>query len=348
MLMNTIYLFKNLKYINLNKGFLNTLGTVRYFCTNSKDSKYNPEELDRKTKKVKLFEKFPERIQLYLKLGRYDRPIGYMLLFWPCAWGLTLGAPVIDLEYVKYLGLFFSGSVLMRSAGCIINDMWDKDLDKQVIRCQDRPLVSGKITNKQAFVFLSAHLTLSLGILLQLPLSSIIAGLAIMPIVCIYPFMKRVTNFPQFFLGLAFNSGIIVAFPTIIKAIDFGTVLPFYLGGVIWTLIYDTIYAHMDKQDDKQINIKSTALYLGENTKLILTILAFLMIGLFYYTYSDKFKTNSNKIAFFTLVISLLFQLISLYSVNLNSPLSCLKHFKANTHFGLLIFLYCLFNKINI
>ena len=284
----------------------------------------------------------------FLKLGRYDRPVGYMLLFWPCAWGLTLGTPNLTYEYFKVLSLFFSGSVLMRSSGCIINDMWDKDLDKKVTRCQGRPLASEKITFKEASFFLAGHLALSLGILLQLHKYSIISGLGIMPIVCIYPYMKRVTNFPQFFLGLAFNSGVIVGIPSITGIINLPVLIPLYSAGILWTIIYDTIYAHMDKFDDAKINVKSTALYFNENTKFILSVLTVFMILLFYIALrnsSDKNEVNKNSK--FLLILAAAFQFYSLYCVNLNSPMSCLKNFKANSYFGLIIFLATLCSNKN-
>jgi 4-hydroxybenzoate polyprenyltransferase len=318
------------------------LSLNKSFCLNNRE---NPEKLDRESQRVRLIEKLPEKIQNYLKLGRYDRPVGYLLLFWPCSWGLTLGAPLFNYEFFKILTLFFSGSVLMRASGCIINDIWDREIDSKVIRSRDRPLACGKINIKQAGVFLSGHLLLSLCILLQLPKYSIIAGLGIIPIVCIYPYMKRVTYFPQLFLGLAFNSGIFVGIPSITGLLNLPVLIPLYTAGILWTLIYDTIYAHMDKIDDREINVKSTALYFGEQTKLFLLFFAFLMTGLF--TLSLKTASKNNKINYTSglfLFFSSAFQLFSIYKVNLDCPKSCLKHFKLNSYFGLLIFFACITN----
>ena len=321
---------------------------------------YNPEILDQKNSNFHILQKFPTKIQHYLKIGRYDKPIGYLLLFYPCAWGVTLGAPFLDLNYLFYLSLFFSGSVLMRSSGCIINDMWDRDIDKFVERSKTRPLASGDLTMNQAAVFLSVHLVLSLGILIKLPYYSIFAGLGIMPIVCIYPFMKRVTYFPQVFLGAAFNSGIIVGYPVLINTMHPGLILPFYVAGIFWTLIYDTIYAHMDKTDDIKINVKSTALFFKEKTKKVLYILNFFMI-LAFILGIRKYRENRNEIQekddkdeindydikyFYELKISFsdciillagLYQIYLIKGVNLNDPMSCLKCFKKNSYFGLLI-----------
>jgi 4-hydroxybenzoate polyprenyltransferase len=315
-------------------------------CTNKEDmnTRYNPEHLDKQTKKLNIIDRLPEKIQVYLKLGRYDRPIGYMLLFWPCTWGLTLGTPEFSYLYYKCLALFFSGSVLMRSSGCIINDMWDKDIDSKVIRSQDRPLASNKITYKQALLFLSAHLGLSLCILLQLPIYSIVAGLGIMPIVCIYPYMKRVTNFPQFFLGLAFNSGVIVGLASITGILPIDIAIPLYSAGILWTLVYDTIYAHMDKNDDIKINIKSTAIFFGDNTKVYLCVFIILMMALFYIAINKKKNSSISNIL---LLSGLIFQLNSIYKVNLSSPISCLRYFKLNNYFGLIIFLACVFSNNN-
>jgi 4-hydroxybenzoate polyprenyltransferase len=252
------------------------------FEFNSKSKKYNPELIDKKTNLFNLTEKLPEKVQYYIKLGRYDRPIGYLLLFYPCAWGLTLATPFLDYIYFYHICLFFSGSVLMRSAGCIINDMWDRNIDKLVERSKTRPLAAGHLSMKEAAGFLAIHLALSLVILLKLPTYSILAGLSIVPIIVIYPFMKRVTYFPQLILGLAFNSGIIVGYAALEGLVNYDIMIPFYIAGVLWTLIYDTIYAHMDKFDDAKINVKSTALYFGNNTRRVLYFLNLLMVLSFF------------------------------------------------------------------
>lgn len=267
---------------------------------------FNPELIDKQSKIFSLTDKLPEKFQYYIKLGRYDRPIGYLLLFYPCSWSLTLMAPMIDFNYLYNIFLFFSGSVLMRSAGCIINDMWDRNIDKMVERSKNRPLAAGYLSMKEASVYLAGHLALSLGILLQLPANSIITGLSIMPIVIIYPFMKRISNIPQLFLGLAFTSGFLVGYGTYENIIHLDIVLPFYFGGILWTIIYDTIYAHMDKLDDAKINVKSTALYFGRKTKEILIVLWILMFigfaGGFYFFekryISDSKQKKQEKIEF--------------------------------------------------
>jgi len=325
--------------ITFNKDSENISNTNN---TNKSNNKYNPELIDNKAKSINIIDSLPEKIQLLLKLGRYDRPIGTLLLFWPCAWGTTLGALTLNITLAKFISMYFVGSMLMRSSGCIINDMWDRNIDKQVERTKERPLASGKITMLEASIFLSLHLSASLYILLQLPYISIISGLAIMPLVCIYPFIKRVTFFPQLILGFCFNSGIVICFPSLTNTINLGICIPFYLGGVLWTLIYDTIYAHMDKEDDKLINVKSTALYFNDNTKKFLMIFLAAIMALFYYSLNKKNKLDNATKSL--LVISTFFQVYEIKKVDLNSPLSCLKSFKRNNIFGLLIFLACIAN----
>ena len=240
----------------------------------------------------------------------------------------------------------------MRSSGCIINDMWDKDIDKNVIRSQDRPLASGKISQIGAFIFLAAHLVPSLWVLSQLPIYSIIAGLAIMPVVIFYPYMKRITHFPQLCLGFAFNSGVIVGLAASTGTINPYIAVPLYSAGILWTLIYDTIYAHMDKLDDINIKVKSTAIYFGKNTKLILFFLNIIMMTLFYMAIfnfqknRNKNKAKLSKSTIFFLSTATLFQIYMIYAVKLNSPTSCLKYFKANAYFGMIIFATCVSSNI--
>lgn len=315
--------------------------------------RYNPEAIDKKF--INIIDLFPSKIKSLLYLGRYDRFKAILLLYYPCTWGLTLGAQTINLVYFKYMGLFFMGSVLMRASGCIINDMWDKNLDKQVIRTQNRPLANDSISYKEAVLFLIPHLGISLAILLHLPLKSIALGLGIMPVVILYPLMKRFTYFPQIFLGICFNSGVIIAYPVLNDFIDVSVCIPFYTAGICWTLIYDTLYAHMDKLDDRQINVKSTALYLEERTKSVCYFLCMLMFILITYGLSRvkdmKNQENINKELLLPptclLLISILYQVNIVRMTNLNEPFSCLKSFQKSRNFGLLVFITCLIFKLN-
>lgn len=195
---------------------------------------------------------------------------GTYMLLWPCFWSISLAAPAGQLPDLGLLALFGTGAFIMRSAGCTINDMWDKDFDKQVERTNKRPLASGAITYPQAWGFLAAQLSAGLGILLQLNWYSVAMGASSLALVAAYPLMKRVTYWPQAFLGLTFNYGAILGWAAVHGSCDWQVVLPLYAGGIAWTIVYDTLYAHQDKKDDQQIGVRSTALLFGDNTTPIL------------------------------------------------------------------------------
>ncbi|XP_073966201.1 ubiquinone biosynthesis protein COQ2, mitochondrial [Choristoneura fumiferana] len=211
-----------------------------------------------------------EKIVPYAKLARWDKPIGVYLLYWPGAWAIALASVpgTVPLETsLKMAGLFLVGAGLMRGAGCTINDMWDRDIDAQVERTKDRPLVSGAVSSKQAVAFLVAQLSLALGILLQLNCYSVALGASSIFLVISYPLAKRFTNYPQIFLGATFNWGALLGYSALRGAIEPAVCLPLYVGALAWTVMYDTIYAHQDKIDDARIGMKSTALTFGERTK---------------------------------------------------------------------------------
>lgn len=206
----------------------------------------------------------------YIQISRINRPAGAYMLLWPCFWSISLAAPAGQFPDLGMLALFGTGALIMRSAGCTINDMWDKDFDKQVERTNKRPLAAGALTYPQAWGFLAAQLSAGLAVLMQLNWYSIGLGAASLSLVATYPLMKRVTYWPQAFLGLTFNYGALLGWSAIQGSCDWSVVLPLYGGGIAWTLVYDTLYAHQDKKDDKQIGVKSTALLFGENTTPIL------------------------------------------------------------------------------
>ncbi|KAG6817197.1 Para-hydroxybenzoate--polyprenyltransferase, mitochondrial precursor (PHB:polyprenyltransferase) [Tephrocybe sp. NHM501043] len=172
---------------------------------------------------------------------------------------------------LTYISLFGLGAVVMRGAGCTINDLWDKNLDKAVERTKTRPLARGDISPSQAVVFLGAQLTAGLGVLTQLNMYSILLGASSLSLVTIYPFMKRITYWPQAVLGLAFNWGALLGWSAVAGSVNWGVCLPLYAGGVCWTLVYDSIYAHQDKLDDVHAGIRSTALLFGNHSRSILT-----------------------------------------------------------------------------
>ena len=210
-----------------------------------------------------------EKIQIFIQLTRLNKPIGFLLLFWPCAWGLSLGYYFNGetSSYLKYLILFFLGSVLMRSAGCIFNDIVDRDLDKKVKRTKERPIASGKISVFESFFYVVILCLLALSILLQFNRITIILGMSSMFLAFAYPFMKRITYWPQLFLGLTFNWGIIMGWTSVINNI---TIEPFilYVSAIFWTLGYDTIYGLQDINDDEIIGVKSTSIKFKNNVKI--------------------------------------------------------------------------------
>ncbi|XP_010439149.1 PREDICTED: 4-hydroxybenzoate polyprenyltransferase, mitochondrial-like isoform X2 [Camelina sativa] len=213
----------------------------------------------------------PEEVRGYAKLARLDKPIGTWLLAWPCMWSIALAADPGSLPSFKYMALFGCGALLLRGAGCTINDLLDQDIDTKVDRTRLRPIASGLLTPFQGIQFLGLQLLLGLGILLQLNNYSRVLGASSLLLVFSYPLMKRFTFWPQAFLGLTINWGALLGWTAVKGNIEPAIVLPLYLSGVCWTLVYDTIYAHQDKEDDVKVGVKSTALRFGDNTKLWLT-----------------------------------------------------------------------------
>lgn len=225
------------------------------------------------------------KLRLWAALIRLDKPVGTHLLFLPCIWGTSLavtralvfeGADPIVLcapfmVPVHLLITFYFGAFTMRSAGCIINDMWDRDLDRKVERTKDRPLASGAVTMKQASALLASHLIIGLIILMNLSPAAVQAAMMSIPIVIIYPLMKRFTNMPQLALGMCFNVGIFVGYAAVLNRIDPFVCVPIYIGAVCWTILYDTIYAYQDKKDDLKVGVKSSAILFGDTkTPLVL------------------------------------------------------------------------------
>ena len=202
-----------------------------------------------------------EKINLFIELTRLKKPIGFMLLFWPCAWGLTLGYDFsnnINL-YIFYLILFFLGSVLMRSAGCIVNDIVDKELDKKVERTKNRPIASGKVSIKISLIYTFILCMLAFLVLINFNWFTIFLAIGSMPLALTYPLMKRYTYWPQLFLGITFNYGLILGWTSVFNEINL-SIIVFYVGAIFWTLGYDTIYGFQDIKDDEIIGVKSTSI----------------------------------------------------------------------------------------
>jgi 4-hydroxybenzoate polyprenyltransferase len=206
----------------------------------------------------------PARARPYARLARLDRPIGTWLLLFPAWWGIALAAPGWPPPLLMLLFAF--GAVVMRGAGCTLNDIADRDYDGRVARTRHRPLPSGAVSLSEAAIFLLAQLALGAAVLLSLNRASILLGLPVLALIATYPFMKRVTYWPQLFLGLNFNWGALIGWTAVTGALGPPALL-LYLGGICWTLGYDTIYAHQDKEDDVRIGVKSSAIALGSRTR---------------------------------------------------------------------------------
>ena len=284
------------------------------------------------------------QLNLFIELTRLKKPIGFMLLFWPCAWGLTLAYDFSSNlnNYFFYLILFFLGSVLMRSAGCIVNDILDKEFDAKVFRTKNRPIASGKVSISLG-VFYSIFLCfLALLVLINFNLFTIILAMASMPLAFSYPLMKRFTYWPQLFLGITFNYGLILGWTAIEGEINFIAIL-FYLGAIFWTLGYDTIYGYQDIKDDEIIGLKSTSIkFKGNAKKFLISCYSFLIIFFLGGGYVMKFNY-----IYFVLMLIPIFHLFfyQLKTFNLRDSSSCLKAFKSNNLLGLIIFLNILASK---
>lgn len=204
----------------------------------------------------------PKAGRPYALLMRLDRPVGVWLLLWPCWWSLLLAAEAVSLTLIWYGALFTAGAIIMRGAGCVVNDLADRDFDGKVERTRNRPLPSGLVTPKQAAAFAAALALIGLVILMQFNTATVIWGVASLGPVIIYPFMKRITHWPQVVLGIAFNWGALLGWVAITGSLSWPAVA-LYLGGLCWTVGYDTIYAHQDREDDAIVGVKSTALRFG-------------------------------------------------------------------------------------
>ena len=285
------------------------------------------------------------QLNLFIELTRLKRPIGYMLLFWPCAWGLTIAFDFSkDIKnYIFYLILFFLGSVLMRSAGCIVNDIIDKDFDKEVQRTKNRPIASGKISVKLGIIYSLILCLLALIVLLNFNKFTIFLALASMPFAFTYPLMKRFTYWPQLFLGVTFNYGLILGWTSINNEINLIPII-FYIGAIFWTLGYDTIYGFQDIRDDEIIGLKSTAIKFKSKPKKFLNI-CYLILMLSLFTVGILINFN---MFYFILLMIIFYQLfyLQLKKLKIHVQSNCLKIFKSNNLVGLLIFISLIVGKI--
>jgi len=285
------------------------------------------------------------QVKLFIELIRLKKPIGFMLLFWPCAWGLTLAFDFSSnlQTYFFYLILFFLGSVLMRSAGCIFNDIVDKDYDNKVKRTKDRPIAAGKISVKVSFSYVLILCAIALCILLQFNFFTIFLGLSSMLLAFSYPFMKRITYWPQLFLGITFNYGLILGWTSISEEISF-IALIFYFGAIFWTLGYDTIYGYQDIKDDEIIGLKSTSIKFKGNSKKFLSI-CYLILTLCLIFGGLLMEFSWIYFLFLTIPILHLF-VYQIKRFQSESPETCLKLFKSNNLFGLILLITIIIGKI--
>ncbi len=278
-----------------------------------------------------------KHLNLFIELTRLNKPIGYMLLFWPCLWSLTL---VYNFDgeihtYIKFLIFFLLGSILMRSAGCIVNDIADKKFDQKIERTKNRPVASGKISTKLALLYTLILCFLAFLVLINFNLLTIIMALASMPFAFSYPLMKRFTYWPQLFLGITFNFGLIMAWTAVNNYISL-EIIVVYFAAIFWTLGYDTIYGYQDIADDEIIGLKSTSIKFKKNPKkfliccYLLSIFLLIIFGML----------NENKLYYFIfLIFPIMHYLYQINKLNIRDSNKCLEVFRSNNFFGFLLFL---------
>ncbi len=286
----------------------------------------------------------PPSLWPYAQLARWDRPIGWQLLLWPCWWSTALvagagarsgeGAWAV-LPSIWHLVLFFVGAVAMRGAGCTYNDLVDQEIDDKVDRTRSRPLPSGQVTRKQAKIFILIQALIGLAVLLQFNWFTVGLGIFSLVIVAAYPFMKRITDWPQLVLGLAFSWGALMGWAAARGSLDLAPVL-LYIGSILWTIGYDTIYAHQDKEDDALVGVRSTALLFGRHTKNALIALYGGMIGCFAAAFATADVPMSALAGLLAAGVHLYRQIVVL---DIDNPEQCLRLFKSNNIVGWLIFL---------
>jgi len=286
----------------------------------------------------------PRGLWPYAQLARWDRPIGWQLLLWPCWWSAALaattfakaGEPLLNLlPSPWHLVLFLIGAIAMRGAGCTYNDLVDENIDAQVDRTRSRPLPSGQVTRKQAWLFLAIQALVGLVVLLQFNSFTILLGIASLLVVAIYPFMKRITNWPQFVLGLAFSWGALMGWAAAFGELALPPVL-LYCGAILWTIGYDTIYAHQDKEDDAIVGVRSTARLFGART-------TYWLIGLYggaLAFFAGAYATAEVPMpALAGLLAAGAHMLRQIRTLDIDNPDQCIRLFRSNNIVGWLIFL---------
>ncbi|MFY9589447.1 4-hydroxybenzoate octaprenyltransferase [Rickettsia endosymbiont of Halotydeus destructor] len=280
----------------------------------------------------------PNKFFLALKLMRLNSPTGYLLVFFPALFGILLAKPTI-VELIKLVSIFFLGSVITRSAGCIINDIFDKNFDKHIARTKERPLANGSLTVKDALLLLIILLISSLLILLSLNKTAIYIGFLAFIMIILYPLMKRFTHFPQIFLGFTFNIGILIGYTAVTNTVTLAAFI-MYLACCSWTVGYDTIYGFMDLVDDKKIGVKSLSIYL-ENRHYKFWLYSFYIIFILLFILSTNIA-NYN-VDHLPILAALILLILQVGTLNIYNPANCLIRFKANNYVGLILSLSLLY-----
>ena len=285
------------------------------------------------------------QLNFFIELTRLKKPIGFMLLFWPCIWGLTL---VYDFNsslnnYFFFSFLFLAGSILMRSAGCIINDIADKNFDQKVERTKNRPIASGKVSVKLALIYSIALCGLAFLILINFNKFTIYMALLSMPLAFTYPLMKRITYWPQLFLGITFNYGLVLAWISVSNDISFVSIA-FYVGAIFWTLGYDTIYGFQDIKDDEIIGVKSTSIkFKNDPKKFLLFCYLVFIVSLIFVGMNMNFKLFYFMFLIIPTAQLFIFQIKNL---NISDTNDCLAKFKSNNFFGLIVLINIFVGKL--
>jgi 4-hydroxybenzoate polyprenyltransferase len=278
----------------------------------------------------------PASLLPYLRLARVDRPIGFWLLALPCFWSVALANRGTGAAYPDpwILLLFAIGAIVMRAAGCTYNDIVDRKIDARVARTRSRPLPSGQVTPSQAAIFMGVLSLIGLAVLLSFNGFTILLGLAVIPIVALYPLVKRVSYWPQAVLGLAFSWGALMGYAAVQGRLDWAAIV-LYAGAVSWTIGYDTIYAHQDREDDSLLGLKSTALKFGRATKAWLAVL----YGLAFIAITAAGIAAKAETVFLLGMIAAGAQLVwQVTTLDINDAENCLERFRSNRDFGLIVF----------
>ena len=284
----------------------------------------------------------PPALWPYAQLARWDRPIGWQLLMWPCFWSvalaanasITMGHGSPGFVVIYHLVLYFIGAVAMRGAGCTYNDLVDHQIDMSVARTRSRPLPSGRVTRAQAKVFIALQALVGLFVLLQFNWFAVVLGVLSLGIVALYPFAKRFTDWPQFFLGLAFSWGALMGWAGLFASLSFASVV-LYLAAILWTIGYDTIYAHQDKEDDELIGVRSTARLFGDRTRLWLVGLYGAALLLMLVSFA---LAGTSWLAYAGLIVAGGMFAYQIAVLDINDAEQCLALFKSNNRVGLIIF----------